>query len=92
MLQVVAIKKANELANNHVQNTLDISGKETNNSLNFLPELKEMTRSSVKHITFGQLKINFLWNNFFSAKELFSQNLDLLIIYETKLDNSSSNG
>ena len=44
-LQVIAIKKTNELANNYIQNT---SKKESNSKLHFLSELKEMRKSYVK--------------------------------------------
>ena len=81
-------KKTNELANNYVQNTLDISKKESNSKLNFLSELKEMRKSYVKNIIVGQLNINSLRNKFLSVKELLSHNLDLLVINETKLDDS----
>ena len=38
-------KKTNGFANNYVQNTLEISGKESNRNLNFLSELKEIRKS-----------------------------------------------
>ena len=41
-------KRTNELANSYVQNTLDISEKESNRKLNSLSELKEMRKSCVK--------------------------------------------
>ena len=84
-------KKTNELANNYIQNTLDTSKKESNSKLNFLSELKEMRKSYVKNIIVGQLNINSLRNKFLSVKELLSHNLDLLVINETKLDDSFPN-
>ena len=50
-----------------------------------------MRKSYVKNIIVGQLNINSLRNDFFSVKELLSHNLDLLIINETKLDDSFPN-
>ena len=84
-------KKTNELANNYIQNTLDTSKKESNSKLSFLSELKEMRKSYVKNIIVGQLNINSLRNKFLSVKELLSHNLDLLVINETKLDDSFPN-
>ena len=84
-------KKTNELANNYIQNTLDTSKKESNSKVNFLSELKEMRKSYVENIIVDQLNINSLRNKFFSVKELLSHNLDLLVINETKLDDSLAN-
>ena len=83
-------KKTNELANNYIQNTLDTSKKESNSKLNFLSELKEMRKSYVKNTIVGQLNINSLRNKFLSVKDL-SDNLDLLVINETKFDDSFLN-
>ena len=50
-----------------------------------------MRKSYVKNITLGQLNINSLWNKFLSVRELFSHDLDFLIINETRLDDSFPN-
>ena len=50
-LQVIAKKKTNELANNYVQNTLDISEKYS--ELIHNPELIKMRKSYVKNIIVG---------------------------------------
>ena len=65
-------KKSNEFANNFIQNTLHVSGKETNRNLNFLSELKKMLKNYEKNITVDQININFLRNKFLSVKELLS--------------------
>ena len=50
-----------------------------------------MTKGFVNNIIVGQLSISFLRNKFLSVKELLSHNLDLLVINETKLDESFQN-
>ena len=50
-----------------------------------------MRKSYVKNIIFGQLNVNFHRNKVLSLKELLSHNLDLLVINETKLDDSFPN-
>ena len=50
-----------------------------------------MRKSYVKNIIVGQLNINSLRNKFLSVKELLSHNIDLLVINETKLDDSFPN-
>ena len=50
-----------------------------------------MRKSYVKNIIVGQLNINFDRNKVLSLKELLSHNLDLLVINETKLDDSFPN-
>ena len=50
-----------------------------------------MRKSYVKNIIVGQLNINSLRDIFLSVKELLSHNLDLLVINETKLDDSFPN-
>ena len=50
-----------------------------------------MRKSYVKNIIVGQLSINFDRNKVLSLKELLSHNLDLLVINETKLDDSFPN-
>ena len=50
-----------------------------------------MRKSYVKNIIVGQLNINSLSYKFLSVEELLSHNLDLLIINETKLDDSFPN-
>ena len=81
-------KKTDELVNNYVQNTLDTPKKESNSKINFL---SEMRKSYGENIIVGQLNINSLRNKFLSVKELLPHNLDLLVINETKLDDSFPN-
>ena len=50
-----------------------------------------MRKCYVKHIIAGQPNTNSLRNKFLSVRELLSQNLDSLIINETKLDDSFPN-
>ena len=82
-------KKTNELASNYIQNT-DTSKKESNSKLNFLSEVKEMRKGYIKNVIVGQLNINSLRIKFLSVKDL-SHNLDLLVINETKFDDSFLN-
>ena len=56
-------KKSKAFDNNFIQNTLHVSGKETNRNLNFLSELKKMLKKYEKNITVDQININFLRNN-----------------------------
>ena len=54
----------------------------------FLIRTERNEKKLRKNIIVGQLNINSLRNNFFFVKELLSHNLDLLIINETKSDDS----
>ena len=50
-----------------------------------------MRKSYIKNIVIAQFNINSLRNTFLSIKEMFSHNLDLLVINKTKLDDSFPN-
>ena len=52
---------------------------------------KRIRTCYVKNLIIGQLNLNFFRNKFLSVNELFVHNVELLIINETKLDESFLN-
>ena len=65
-----------------------ISGNEGNDPLNFLKTLK---LTNVNRIIIGQLNINSLRNKYGPLHALIRGNVDILVITETKLDESFPN-
>ena len=53
---------------------------------------KDIRKSNVNELVFGQLNINTLRNKFDMLSELIKGFVDLFLISETKLDNSFSEG
>ena len=52
--------------------------------------LKGLEIKNVNRIVIGQININSLWNKFEKLGEFCRDNLDILLITETKLDSSFS--
>ena len=52
--------------------------------------LKGLEMKNINRIVIGQININSLWNKFEKLSEFYKDNLDILLITETKLDSSFS--
>ena len=86
-LQVIAIKKLmslpiiifKSLKKGQIETSISKTG------------TKRIRTSYVKNLIIGQLNLNFFRNKFLSVNELFAHNLELLVINETKLDDSFPN-
>ena len=55
---------------------------------NVMHDLKTMRRNNAKNLIVGHLNVNSLRNKFLSTKDLLADNIDLLLLSETKLDDS----
>ena len=59
--------------------------------LNPLSTIKNLRLSNVNRVVIGNLNINSLPNKFNQLKELFLKHVDILVLTETKLDDSFPN-
>ena len=59
-----------------------------NSDANVMHDLKTMRRNNAKNLIVGHLNVNSLRNKFLSTKDLLADNIDLLLLSETKLDDS----
>ena len=59
--------------------------------LNLLSTIKNLRLSNVNRVVIGNLNINSLPNKFNQLKELVLKHVDILVLTETKLDNSFPN-
>ena len=66
----------------------DSTGEGTQNSPNALQVLNEMRMKYVNNVLIGHLNINSLANKFDALSEIVKDKLDILVISETKLDDS----
>ena len=64
------------------------SGLEDNDDLDGKSELKNLRLKNVGRLVIGYLNINSVRNKFEGLKDFVSDNIDILIIGETKIDNS----
>ena len=53
-----------------------------------LSNLKDIKLKNINHVVIAQLNINSLWNKFDFLKETVTGYVDILLITESKLDNS----
>ena len=53
-----------------------------------ISEMKNLSLKNPKNIIFSYLNINSIWNKFKNMFSLFSENIDIFIVTETKLDSS----
>ena len=74
--------------NNPNDNTLDSINKE---DLDPLKLLKKIKISNINRLIIGQLNINSLRNKFDSLRSIIKGNVDILIITESKLDDTFPN-
>ena len=64
---------------------------DTNNIKDVLQELKEIRRKNINRIIIAHLNINSLANKFDQLKLIIQDNIDILVIGETKLDDTFPN-
>ena len=50
--------------------------------------MKNLRLKNTKNVIFSYLNINYVWNKFKNMSSLTSENVDILIVSETKLDSS----
>ena len=69
-----------------------LSNLEDNDDLDGKSELKNLRLKSVGRLVIGYLNINSVRNKFEGLKDFVSDNIDILIVAETKIDNSFPKG
>ena len=68
------------------------SNLEDNDDLDGKSELKNLSLKNVGRLVIGYLNINSVRNKFEGLKDFVSDNIDILIVAETKIDNSFPKG
>ena len=78
--------------NNHLCEAIDAFDKPINTDLhNSIDKLKEIRRKHTNKIIIGNLNINSLINKFLQLKHLILKYVDILVVTETKLDETFLN-
>ena len=91
LLRVVAIKKSSfesMAGENKLSDKSDKSIKDV--SLDLLLEIKNLRLRNVNEVVVSNININSLRNKFEHLEELVMKHIDVLVITETKLDDSFS--
>ena len=68
--------------------TEDVNIENTNNSSNLSDSLKNLKIKNSNRLVFGNLNINTINNKFEQLKPIIKNNVDVLVVTETKLDSS----
>ena len=68
--------------------TEDVNVENTNNSSNLSDSLKNLKIKNSNRFVFGNLNINTINNTFEQLKHIIKNNVDVLVVTETKLDSS----
>ena len=68
--------------------TEDVNIENTNNSSNLSDSLKNLKIKNSNRFVFGNLNINTINNKFEQLKHIIKNNVDVLVLTETKLDSS----
>ena len=65
---------------------------EDNDDLDGKSEIKNLRLKNIGHLVIGYLNINSVRNKFEGLKDFVGDNIDILIVAETKIDNSFPKG
>ena len=77
--------------NQHIINvclTEDVNVENINNSSNISDSLKNLKIKNSNRLVFGNININTINNKFEQLKHIIKNNVDVLVVTETKLDSS----